>query len=153
MSFVKIKSKIGKVMCIGTGKVVADKNGNGVTETINDFGNVYKVKTIGASTRIVRKDGIEMWKTQRLWLSANKENPLSAVFKNLSINDSVFIFGTLKSSKYIDNASGEERKSLFCNVEYIQVIGQAACEMQPICKEDKQQTEIDSDFDDDFLDF
>lgn len=147
MRLVKLTDNWGSV-CLGTAKVTADRNGNIVSET--DFGNgtiKYRFKCIGARKQVTRKDGYTMWKKQRLWVTCDKNSPFAKAVSELNYGDTVYIYGILSSSTYTDNNSGKQRKTLFCNVEYLQVIAKVDGDPKPDSIEMESEDEFD-EFDD-----
>ena len=123
MRIAKIKDKMGYA-AIGVVKVIPDKNGGAVSETKFDNGGVqYRFKVKGASKQIVKKDGSPMWKSQRMWCRVSDDSPFAGIVKNLEIGSLLFLYGAITSSKFADE-NGQDRRTTYCTVEYIQAIGQ-----------------------------
>ena len=142
MRIAKIKDKMGYAV-IGVVKVIPDKNGVAVSETRFDNGGVqYRFKVKGSSKQIVKKDGSPMWKSQRMWCRVGDDSPFAPIVKNLEIGSLLFLFGAITNSKFADD-EGRTRRTTYCTVEYIQLIGQTG-------RGQTAETETDSADDDDF---
>lgn len=148
---VKITDKWGSAL-LGTAKVLSDKNGFVVSETEpNSYGVVkLKFKAIGASKQSAQPDinGVYRWRTQRCWFSCDKSDSLAKIVKSLDAGDKIWVFGVLKKSEYIDNNTGKQRKSLFCNLEDIQIIHKAEGELSNNQDYTDSPNDDFSDFDD-----
>ena len=142
MRIAKIKDKMGYAV-IGVAKVIPDKNGVAVSETkFADGTRQFRFKVKGGSKQIVKKDGSPMWKSQRMWCRVGDDSPFAPIVKNLALGDVVFLFGSIQSSKFADD-EGRTRRTTYCTVEYIQLIGQTG-------RGQTAETETDSADDDDF---
>lgn len=142
MRIIKIKDKLGYAI-IGTVQVIPDKNGAAVSTKTFDNGNMqYRFKVRGATRKVIRSDGITMWKPQRMWCNVGSQTPFADVARDLSVGDTLFIFGTISSSDYIRDTGGK-RSTTFCLVEYLQVLGQP----------NGGEADVESDRDDDDDDF
>ena len=140
MRITKIKDKIGYAV-IGVVKVIPDKNGVAVSETQFDNGGVqYRFKVKGASKQIVKKDGSPMWKSQRMWCRVGDDSPFAGIVKNLALGSLLFLYGAITSSKFADE-NGQNRRTTYCTVEYIQPIAASGGQVE---------AESDADDDDDF---
>lgn len=147
MRLVKITDNWDGTVILGTAKVVSDKNSNITTETEP---SVYgtkrlKFKCRGASRIIECKDGTTKRKWQRMWCSIDSESVFAPIVRNLSYGDIVFIYGIQTMSCYTDN-NGRNRKTSFCNLEYISVISKA--DGTPTNRE--IETEVEEDCEDEF---
>lgn len=151
---VKITDKWGSAL-LGTAKVLSDKNGFVVSETEpNSYGVVkLKFKAIGASKQSAQPDinGNFRWRHQRSWFSCDKTDPIAKIVQSLDVGDKIWVFGVLKKSEYIDNNTGRQRKSLFCNLEDIRIMVKAD---ENVTNTTNQNTmdHVDTDSDD-FSDF
>lgn len=148
---VKITDKWGSAL-LGTAKVLSDKNGLVVSETEpNSYGVAkLKFKAVGASKQSKQPDanGTYRWRTQRCWFSCDKTDPIAKIVQSLDVGDKIWVFGVLKKSEYIDNNTGKQRKSLFCNLEDIRIIHKAEGELSNNQDYTDSPNDDFSDFDD-----
>lgn len=155
MSFIKVKNKWGYI-AMGVGTVVADYNGNPVSETEpNEFGDAkLKFKLIGAYKLSDKpnENGEKVWLKQELWCSIEKKHALAPIVESLSGGDTVYIFGKLRKSSYRNFHTNRVHRNAFCNLEFIQLIshGNGDLAKPPKGEEAIAVDDSDSDFDIDF---
>ena len=132
----------------GVCKVISHK-GAIVTDTDFDNGSgFYRFKVVGASKQITDRNGSPRRLKQKLFCTVSKESVFTKIAKDLNYGDILDIFGTIKTSEYI-NDSGKKRRTSFCNLCKLAVIVRADGE-QP--KAESVETESEEEFDD-FDDF
>lgn len=148
MALAKIETSIGVTICLGVCKVLHDSNGNVRSGTRKSkYGEArlkFKVMGTNASRKMTRKDGVEYWKNQKLWCSVETTDPLVQIVKTLNEGDIIDIWGVTQKSPYIDDNTGRERTSLFCNLERIYIIARADG-TTPTATNDCEDTQDDDD--------
>lgn len=153
MAFVRVKSK-WHTIAMGVGTVVADYNGNVISETEpNEFGDAkLKFKLIGAWKLADKpnENGEKEWLKQEIWCSIEKNHALAPIVKNLAAGDSVFIFGKLRKASYRNFYTNRLHKNAFANLEYLTVISHGNGEL---AKEPKGEVADYATDDNDFDDF
>lgn len=150
MSFIKVKSK-WHIIAMGVGTVVADYNGNAISETeANDFGDVkLKFKLIGAYKLSDKPNanGEREWLKQEIWCSIEKSHALAPIVNALSVGDTVFIYGKLRKSSYRNFKTGRIHRNAFANLEYIQLISHGNGDLAKPPKDMIANDDVDDDFD------
>lgn len=151
MSFIKVKNKWGYI-ATGVGTVVADYNGNPISETEpNEFGDAkLKFKLIGAYKLSDKpnESGEKVWLKQELWCSIEKKHALAPIVESLSAGDSVYIFGKLRKSSYQHFYTNRVHRNAFCNLEFIQLISHGNGDLAKPPQDAVATDDFDSDFDD-----
>lgn len=135
------------IYALGICKIVSHK-GNIVTETDFDNGSgFYRFKVIGASKQITDRNGSPRRLKQRLFCTVSKDSVFAKIAKDLNYGDILDIFGTIKTSEYI-NDSGKKRRTSFCTISKLAVITRAdAGQLKAESIETESEEELD-DLDD-----
>lgn len=121
----KVTSKFGTAL-FGVGKVIADRYGGIVSEVeLPEYGlKTLKFRVVGASRKIMRKDGYEMRKQQRCWCTVDKDSELAKIVQTLDYGDRLWLYGSLSKKAYIGE-SGKTRNTLFCGLMDLRIISKA----------------------------
>lgn len=84
----KVSGRYGTAL-FGVAKVIADRYGNIVSEVeLPEYGlKTLKLRVVGASRKITRKDGYEMRKQQRCWCTVDKDDELAKIVQTLDYGD------------------------------------------------------------------